>query len=267
MSSKIHLRPAKPADLPRMINILIAAFSHGPWSALLFPAHLRTPGRPDDADQIDWRTRVLTPQLTNPGHRHIVAVERRTSKPSNTTAAASSVDSRVNENPISRVEAEVEEEKKEDVVVGWAHWYVASKDPTSSLSPEERRTYTERTIWGTPDPPGLDKTALGQMIQQGEAVEAIVDTALRPGTSRGDAVELHYLMTDPQHQRNGIGCSLLQEGLIWVAEGKWDGVRDVYLRSTLEGRGLYLSHGFEEVGEGTVFGARQFPMVKRNGTR
>lgn len=92
-------------------------------------------------------------------------------------------------------------------------------------------------------------------------------------------------MVHPEHQRKGIGALLLREGLRWVSEEKWDdaaagagtgavtgagagssapGTRNVYLRSTVEGRGLYLAHGFREVGEGTVFGVGQFAMVKTN---
>lgn len=72
-------------------------------------------------------------------------------------------------------------------------------------------------------------------------------------------LELHYLSIDPQHQRNGVGRLLAQEGLDRAAaEG-----RDVWLRSTPEGRRLYLSLGFDEVGEGTVCGQRQVVMIKR----
>lgn len=74
-----------------------------------------------------------------------------------------------------------------------------------------------------------------------------------------DHVELHYLSIDPQHQRKGVGRLLVQEGLGRArAEG-----RDVWLRSTCEGRRLYKSLGFEEVGEGTVCGQRQVAMVNR----
>lgn len=75
-------------------------------------------------------------------------------------------------------------------------------------------------------------------------------------------VELHYLSIDPQHQRKGVGRVLAKEGLGRAsAEG-----RDVWLRATVEGRRLYLSLGFEEVGEGRVCGQRQIAMVKRTGS-
>lgn len=263
---KIHLRPATPSDVPRMISILIDAFAHGPWSATLFPPHLRTkktPGRPENADQIDFRTKVFGWQLGRAGHRHVVAVEKVQRK---------------GKEKRGEEDQGAGDEEEEAVVVGWAHWYLASHDPLSSLaSPEERTRYIEEKIWGTANPPGLDKDALKKMMIQGEEVESLVDGYLSsPGKGRGDAVELHYLMVDPQHQRKGVGGLLLGEGLKSVEGGRWgegedkDGKgngetngRDVYLRSTVEGRGLYLAHGFEEVGEGTVFGERQFPMVKR----
>lgn len=258
--SKIHLRPATPADLPRMINILIASFAPGPWSRALFPSHLRT--RPGDADETDWRLRVTAAQLNSPGHRHILAVVN-----SQTLSSSSST-------PL----------QEEQTILGWAHWVDASRDPKSSFTPEEKRIDTER-IWGSASPPGLDKAALEDMIRQGEQIEKPLQAVLNEDEDEGDglgrrrrdirykrsAVELHYLMIDPAHQRKGVGRLLVQEGLDWAAlEGKEEDdvggrPRKVYLRSTAEGRGLYLSLGFKEVAEGTVFGQRQSAMVKTVG--
>lgn len=71
--------------------------------------------------------------------------------------------------------------------------------------------------------------------------------------------ELDYLQVDPGHQRQGIGRLLAQEGL-----GRADaGGREVWLRSTPEGRCLYLSLGFRVVGEGSVLAQAQYAMVRR----
>lgn len=70
---------------------------------------------------------------------------------------------------------------------------------------------------------------------------------------------LNLLLVDPAHQGRGIGRLLAREGLDRAAEeGK--GVR---LRSTPEGRPLYLALGFEEVFEQKVIGESQYGMVWR----
>lgn len=70
---------------------------------------------------------------------------------------------------------------------------------------------------------------------------------------------LNFLLVGPSYQRKGIGRLLALEGLDRAAkEGK-----DVRLRSTPEGRPLYLALGFEDVCEQKVIGETQYGMVWR----
>ncbi|KAF3771133.1 hypothetical protein M406DRAFT_32690 [Cryphonectria parasitica EP155] len=226
MPLKLHLRPATPADVPRMIEIFIAAFSPGPWSALLFPPNQRT--RPGQADETEWRVRVFRAQLEKPGHHHVLAVQQQG-----------------------------EQDSKQEVVVGWANWLDTARDTTVGMTPEEKRADLEKT-WGSASPPGLDRTAWEEMGRQGEVVNEMAREAL--GVERlKESLELRYLMIDPIHQRKGAGRLLMQEYLDSAATEE----KDVWLRATADGRPLYLSLGFKEVGQGLVMGNLHFAMVKR----
>lgn len=70
-------------------------------------------------------------------------------------------------------------------------------------------------------------------------------------------IVLNFLVIDPEHQRKGIGKLLAKEGLDRAAS---QGI-DVCLRSTPEGRPLYLALGFTEVREEKVIGESQYAMV------
>lgn len=101
MPPKICLRRAKPSDLPAMLRTFIAAFSHGPWSGVLFPPHLRT----SPNDEMNWRTRVAASALQQPGQTYMIA----------------------------------EEEEQGGQLVGWAQWTdAAARDASEKMTKEER---------------------------------------------------------------------------------------------------------------------------------
>lgn len=58
------------------------------------------------------------------------------------------------------------------------------------------------------------------------------------------------LAIDPAHQRRGIGRMLLKHGLELAGKAG----KDAFLVATPEGRGLYHSFGFVDVGELAVLG-------------
>ena len=58
------------------------------------------------------------------------------------------------------------------------------------------------------------------------------------------------LAIDPAHQRRGIGKMLLKHGLELAGKAG----KDAFLVATPEGRGLYRSFGFFDVGELAVLG-------------
>lgn len=159
-SVPFQLRAATPHDLPSMVRVFKAAFSPGPWSAILFPPRLRSQSTTtttntddDDDDETAWRLRVFGANLSRPGHTHVVASQRL--------------------------------EGGETLFLGWAHWVVRSGGgghddddaTTTTTTTEEKAAETER-IWGTPDPPGLDKEALARLGAQAEVVEGMAREAL-----------------------------------------------------------------------------------------
>ena len=63
----------------------------------------------------------------------------------------------------------------------------------------------------------------------------------------------------PKHQRRGVGAALVRWGLEKAAEAG----KDSYLIATKQGRGLYASLGFKELGERELLGEMHWSMIKR----
>ncbi|KUI59798.1 hypothetical protein VP1G_07019 [Cytospora mali] len=221
--SSITLRSATPSDIPRMASLIIDSFSAGPWGRFLFPPHLRV--KPERGDEFDFRLHKLASMFDSPGREHVCATIRQPG-----------------------------EEEDEAVVVGWAQWI----DSEGDMGPEEQKEAGKEGGSGAHIVPGLDKEALARLTREGEFLEKrIKEYLVERGTN--NARLLNLLLVDPSYQRKGIGRLLVQEGLNCAAKAG----KHVYLRSTPQGRPLYLSLGFEEVLEQKVIGESQHGMVWR----
>ncbi|ROW01861.1 hypothetical protein VMCG_05565 [Cytospora schulzeri] len=223
MSYIITIRRADPSDLPQMASVLIRAFSPGPWSRYLFPPHLRV--KPGNADEFDFRLHMLSSKFGSPGREHVCAT------------------------------IQYPGEEKE-VVVGWAQWI----DPEGQMGLDEEKTWKKAGKEGDSavNMAGLDREALGRLTREGELLEKRLEEYLgEDGTKQSRLLNL--LLIDPSHQREGLGRLLAQNGLIPAARAG----KSVRLRSTPEGRPLYLSLGFEDVCQQEVIGQMQYGMVWR----
>ncbi|KKY32446.1 putative gnat family [Diaporthe ampelina] len=221
--STTTLRRATRADLPRMVRILLDAYAPGPWGRCIFPPHLKV--KPGDGDEFDWRLYMVSAGLDSPGRDTILACEGG------------------------------EEEEEEEEIVGWAQWIdLVASSRGGGASREDMNARLERELGASPA--GLDKEALERLSAEGRLLEKSFGEFL--GTERAkESLHLNYLVIDPNHQRKGIGRLLAQDGLERAAgQG-----RDVCLRSTPEGRPLYLALGFRQVLEQKVIGESQYAMV------
>lgn len=244
MSAPITLRRATNADLPRMTRILVDAFAQGPWGRFLFPPHLKV--NPGDADELAWRQYTIASGLDSPARDTVVACQEGLGG------------------------------NGEEEIVGWAQWIDLAAPKGSGLNPEEMKAKMDRDLG--PNPAGLDTAALDTLRSEGQQLEKSFEEFL--GTERAKAslrelfslykprlkvqwlistasTELNYLCIDPKHQRKGIGRLLAKEGLERAASQG----RDVCLRSTPEGRLLYLALGFVQVCEQKVVRGSQYAMV------
>ncbi|KUI70714.1 hypothetical protein VM1G_06358 [Cytospora mali] len=180
--------------------------------------------KPGRGDEFDFRLHKLASTFDSPGREHVCATIRQPG------------------------------DEGEGVVVGWAQWI----DSEGDLGPKEKREAGKEGESGAHIVPGLDKEALARLTAEGELLEErIKDYLGERGTN--NARLLNLLLVDPSYQRKGIGRLLVHEGLDRAAKAG----RDVYLRSTPQGRPLYLSLGFEEVLEQKVIGESQHGMVWR----
>ncbi|KAK2602868.1 hypothetical protein N8I77_009370 [Diaporthe amygdali] len=219
--STIILRRATKADLPRMVRILLDAFSPGPWGRRLFPPHLKV--KPGDGDEYAWRLYMISSVFDNQGCENVLACEGG-------------------------------QGQRDEDIVGWAQWVDSNADPNGGMSLEEKKTKMERELGA--NPAGLDTEAFETLSREGLRLETRGDEYL--GTERSkNSWLLSYLLVDPKHHRKGIGRLLAKEGLDRAAAQG----RDVRLRATPEGRTLYLALGFKEVCEEKIFGESQYAMV------
>lgn len=161
--STITLRRATRADLPRMVRILLDAFTPGPWRRTLFPPHLQV--KPGDADEFDWRLYMISVGLDGPGRDTVLACK-------------------------AGGEAEAGEE-----IVGWAQWVdlAASSRAGGGISREEMNARLERELGGSP--PGLDKEALERLSAQGRLLEKSFGEFLGTERSEQSLRESHLLRT------------------------------------------------------------------------
>lgn len=255
--SSISIRRATRSDLPEMASLLINAFAPGPWSRYLFPPHLRV--KPGNGDELDFRLHMLSSKFDSPGREHVCATVRQPG-----------------------------EEK--EVLVGWAQW-IDSKGQADL--DEEQRKKKEGEMEAEPGLgahiPSLDKDALSRLTKEGGLLEKRLAEYLgERGTTHSccesllsllhDLPYLHklgyerkqgglpvcaqvlnLLLVSPSYQRRGIGRLLAREGLDRAAREN----KEVRLRSTPEGRPLYLALGFEDVCAQKVIGETQYGMVWR----
>lgn len=207
-SPSVRLRPATQADIPRLANIFVRAFRPSPWSAVLFPPHLRSsssvskrennghdnPKVSDDdniddyKDELNWRERLFTADLAKPGRRCILAVQSTVPATESTTEGRDDGGRPV----IAEMQRENGNGAQEETILGWASWvdepiYApsnASSSSTSSTVPgpqeptaEQIAAERERT-WGSLHPPGLDVVAFEDLSKKGKGVEAFAKKAL-----------------------------------------------------------------------------------------
>ncbi|KAH6628928.1 acyl-CoA N-acyltransferase [Chaetomium tenue] len=124
-------------------------------------------------------------------------------------------------------------------VVGFAQWELPSQGTSSAIGAAENEQQD-------PCPPSLDKDALRDVFKKMDEMAV----AALGSDGHSNMWYLMCLAIDPAHQRRGIGKMLLKQGLELAEKAG----KDAFLVATPEGRGLYRSFGFVEVGEPAVLG-------------
>ncbi|KAK4180462.1 acyl-CoA N-acyltransferase [Triangularia setosa] len=127
-------------------------------------------------------------------------------------------------------------------IVGYAQWETPESLPATPAPDDKTANEAEINVL----PPSLDQETLGDIFKlMGEVTERALG---KEGHS-----QMWYLMilgVDPAQKRRGIGKMLVNYGLEQAAKEK----RDAFLIATPEGKYLYSSLGFEQVGEEYLVG-------------
>ncbi|KAH6855490.1 acyl-CoA N-acyltransferase [Chaetomium sp. MPI-CAGE-AT-0009] len=155
---------------------------------------------------------------------------------------------RMREGKPTYVVVEVSEDGNVDAqVVGFAQWELPSE--TTPLAIDSAASEQQ-----DPFPPSLDQGKLWEMYK---TIDEMTAAALGP-SGHSNMWYLMSLAIDPAHQRRGIGKMLLQHGLELAAKAG----KDAFLIATPEGKGLYRSLGFLDVGEPASLGTTpHYPML------
>ncbi|KAK4183916.1 acyl-CoA N-acyltransferase [Podospora australis] len=134
------------------------------------------------------------------------------------------------------VVVDVAQDGTEQDIVGFAQWGLPkSKNPNQKSSQEVDHESTDAP------PPSLDKEGLDELYGK-------LDAEVQKVLGEQGADNMWYLMilaVDPKQKRRGIGKMLINHGLSLAAKDN----RDVFLAATPEGKHLYNSVGFQQVGD------------------
>ncbi|KAH8682029.1 putative GNAT family acetyltransferase [Xylariales sp. PMI_506] len=132
------------------------------------------------------------------------------------------------------------------ILVGCALWVVPHEEEVDINSSEPPPA----------TPPNMSKEAVREL----RAVLERSAEALFGEMGASKAWELDFLAIHPEHQRRGIGKSLLN----WGTEQAKESSKDSYLIASTAGRPLYIAGGFEEIGRLDLFGEPHSQMIIKN---
>lgn len=226
MPSEIRLRPAREDELAEMVRIGDDAFMNSPVSLALFPVHLRVDG--STRAECEWRLKNSRKVFGQPNKHFIVAIED--------------------------LHGAGGDQGHSEQLIGWALWTSPSDAPEEEKSEEQKakeKAEAEKEL-----PSSLDKEALGNFkTKMDEFTKSVLGER---GTK--DYWVLNSIAIDPKHQRKGAGSKLARWGITEAGKAN----RDTWLIANPTGRPLYLSLGFEIIGETQLLGEVQTQMLKRS---
>lgn len=241
------IRPARDDDVVAIATISTEAFAPSTNHRTMFPPHRRV--KPGLEDALEWTIKRTTHGLGDPAARHILAVKRGEDGNEIIAGCAEWVAPRTEE-PKPKVEGPVktEEEKKAEL-----------EEKIKKLPPyldyeaaQEGGRQVEALIEATM--PAFEGRSLDKMWSEFAFFHPISPLKMEKLTY----VALNSISVVPQYRGQGIGKALTRWGLE-EADKKGE---DVWLISAPEGRKLYLSLGFKEIGEGMRFDEAQYIMTK-----